>query len=213
MPVVAGVPQLLEVSSYIGDAWQIDSPTLLPPPPLRSFVEGLVFRTWTSDGLEQDACDEGEVDARACVHCRTLTHHHHTPLVVQTNLKSPPPPFIEEIQREMRVVLQKATHIVLMGYSLPPDDFTYRAFLAARTRRAHDLDVRCSVVDKRPGFTRRWLYPDELDSRGDLPRVVRSAQALFGTKNVRFYGAGIPDVFLDDGGNVTESSVERLLVW
>ena len=35
---------------------------------------------------------------------------------------------------------------------------------------------------------------------------------LFGEKNVRFYGGGIPNVFLDEGG-VTDSAVDDLLIW
>ena len=172
---------------------------------------------------ERRAWDTGEVDARACVHCETLTYAHHMPLVAQTNLKSPPPPFLEEIQREMRVVVEQADHIVLMGYSLPRDDVTYRAFLAARissrvskdeSSRVSKDEVRCSVVGKENGYDSCWLYPDELAAeRRDLPDVVRSAQSLFGPKNVRFYGAGIPDVFLDGGTTVTDRAVDSLLTW
>ena len=35
---------------------------------------------------------------------------------------------------------------------------------------------------------------------------------LFGKENVRFYGGGVHNVFLD-GGRVMDSAVEKLLVW
>ena len=137
---------------------------------------------------------------------------------MQTSFKTAPPPFLKEIQREMRVV-QQADHIVLMGYSLPPDDVTYRAFLAARIRRSPEGrkdaedQVRCSVVGKEDGYDRRWLYPDELDTKRELPDAVTHARDLLDGPNVRFFGGGIPQVFLDGGGIVSSDEVERLLTW
>ena len=207
-------PNCGKLSSYIGDEWAMESATLLPPPPLRAFLQGFDFKTWTEDNWETEKWSSGEVDARACVHCRTLTYAHHTPLVVQSNLKGLPPPFLQEIQRDMRVVVQRASHVIFMGYSLPPDDVSYRAFLAARTSRTKkNGEVKCSVVNKADSGESRWLYPDELRTRPVLRELVESAQALFGADNVRFYGAGIPQVFLGDGGEVTEAAVQRLLNW
>ena len=207
-------PNCGKLSSYIGDEWELESASLLPPPPLRAFLDGIGFESWTEDTLETDKWVSGEVDARACVHCRELTYAHHTPLVVQSTLKGLPPPFLQEIQRDMRVVVQRANHVIFMGYSLPPDDVTYRAFLAARTGRTKGTGpVRCSVVNRVDSSESRWLYPDELEAHPGLPDVVQSARALFGDGNVRFYGAGIPQVFLGDGGQVTGDAVHRLLNW
>ena len=207
-------PNCGKLSSYIGDAWEIDSKSLLPPPPLKCFADNTQFKNrMAEDDRERDDWEIGRVDARACVHCETLTYAHHTPLVRQTSFKSAPPPFLEEIQREMRVVVQEADHIVLMGYSLPPDDVTYRAFLAARVSKDPKSQVRCSVVDKQTDYESRWLYPEELQNKTSLPKVVTHAHELFGRDKVRFFGAGIPRVFLDGGVSVTEHAVDRLLTW
>ena len=212
-------PNCGKLSSYIGDEWEMDSASLLPPPPLKAFVHDLPFKSWREKDEECSRWRRGEVDARACVHCTTPTYAHHTPLVMQTSFKTAPPPFLEEIQREMRVVVQDANHVVLMGYSLPPDDVTYRAFLAARIRKSsgHGEDaeeqVRCSVIGKEKGYESRWLYPDELDTRGKLPDAVTRARDVFKPENVRFYGCGVPDVFLDGGAGVSADAVERLLTW
>ena len=204
-------PNCGKLSSYIGDAWKIDSETLLPPPPLKAFVDDIPFENWCGD--ERREWDLGKVDARACVHCQTLTYAHHTPLVMQTSFKTPPPPFLEEIQREMRVVVQEADHIVFMGYSLPTDDVTYRAFLAARIRKDAEDQVRCSVVGKQDGSESRWLYPEELQTKRSPPEAVTRARQLFGPDNVRYFGAGIPEVFLHGGVAVTANTVDRLLTW
>ena len=96
--------------------------------------------------------------------------------------------------------------------TLPPDDVTYRAFLAARSAYTGDRP-KCSVVGKTDPDEDLWLYPDELDAGPPVPDVVDSARALFGRDNVRFYGAGAPQVFLGRGGTVTDAAVERLLNW
>ena len=206
-------PNCGKLSSHIGDEWAIGSVSLLPPPPLMAFVDSVGFESWKDDEQETNRWDRGEVDARACIHCATLTYAHHTPLAMQSNFKSPPPPFLEEIRREMRIAVQNANHIIFMGYSLPPDDVDYRAFLVARIRKNPTEDpVRCSIVDKADGYGNRWLHGGELE-RHDLPEAVSTARELFGQDNVRFFGGGIPDVFLDGGARVTAQAVDRLLTW
>ena len=218
-------PDCGKLSSYMGDAWEWDSPTLIPPPPLKAFVRDERDRQFRPRFCkESEAWDAGEVDARACVHCQTLTYAHHTQTIMQSSFKEPPPPFLDEIKRDLRVAVQNAGHIVLMGYSLPPDDVDYRAFFAARRRRDSENpenpenSVKCSVVVGR-GNGRRWCGPSQwlamlrdMDE-GKPPRTtLEAARDLFGERNVRFYGGGIPNVFLD-GGGVTDSAVDKLLTW
>ena len=208
-------PSCGKLSSYTGNQWKADSPVLIPPPPLKGFVQDVLFPPYAE--RERKEWDKGAVDARACVHCQTLTYAHHTQIVMQSNFKNPPPPFIEEIQRDLRVVVQDASHVVLMGYSLPRDDVSYRAFFAAHRGRDPERSVRCSVVVG-TGGPQRWLGPSDLsDPRaagivGDGERTLKAIQSLFKVENVRFYGGGIPGVFLD-GGRVRDSAVERLLNW
>ena len=213
-------PNCGKLSSYKSDDWEIDSETFLPPPPIKAFVNEITYKSWCEENgkrTEEDAWGRGYVDARACVHCKTLTYSFHTPVIMQTNFKTRPPPYLEEIQRDMRVVVQGADHVVLMGYSLPPDDATYRAFLAARVNRKNSsgnsgATVKCSVVGKEKNYESRWYYPEDLRNEENPPAVVTAACELFGKDHVRFFGAGIPAVFLD-GGAVTEQAVKRLLTW
>ena len=211
-------PDCGKLSSYMGDAWEWDSPTLIPPPPLKAFVRDVEFQSRFDE--ERESWDHGEVDARACVHCQTLTHMHHTQTLMQSSFKGPPPPFLEEIKRDLRVTVQNADHIVLMGYSLPQDDVDYRAFFAARRHRRKEREerVKCSVVvgtDYGPRWFghREWSAMLPKMAEGKAPRTtLEAAGDLFGKENVRFYGDGIPNVFLD-GGRVTDSAVNKLLTW
>ena len=209
-------PDCGKLSSYMGNSWCRNSPTLIPPPPLRSFVQCAPFEPRSKE--ECEAWKRGEVDARACVHCGTLTYAHHTQTMMQSNFKSPPPPFLEEIKRDLRVAVQNADHIILMVYSLPPDDVDYRAFIAARRQRGADRPVRCSVVVGK-GHGSHWFSASQWVPKltnmkpSEPPRTtLENARDLFGERNVRFYGGGIPNVFLE-GGTVTNAAVERLLNW
>lgn len=122
----------------MGQSWERDSATLIPPPPLKAFVEP-VDALKARDNEERKAWERGEVDARACVHCKTLTYAQHTQTRMQSSFKGAAAPFLEEINRDLRVAVQEAGHIILMGYSLPPDDVEFRAFFAAvnGNRRLH----------------------------------------------------------------------------
>lgn len=209
-------PNCGKLVSYMGDAWEIDSPTLIPPPPLRAFVRDMEFRSRSEK--ERKECERGRVDARTCVHCGELTYAHHTQTIMQSSFKDAPPPSLDEIKRDLRVAVQGADHIVLMGYTLPPDDVDYRAFLSARRRRDPERPVRCSVVVGTK-YGGQWFGPSEWPAlRGGMKHAepphttLGAASDLFGEDNVRFYGGGIPDVFLD-GGVVTDTAVGKLLTW
>jgi hypothetical protein len=201
-----------KLSSYHGEQWELAASGLFPPPPLQAF-DRRACPDWIT-GEERTQREKGMIDARACLHCGTLTYAHHTQTVMQSSFKSQPPSFVEEIQRDLRAVTMQANHIIFMGYSLPPDDVTYRAFFSARRRRKKegedDSVVHCTVVgksDENPD----WYGPTELKTR-NFPATVKAACDIFGEDNVRFYGGGVPNVFLD-GGMATGSALERLLNW
>ena len=42
--------------------------------------------------------------------------------------------------------------------------------------------------------------------------MIEAARDLFGEKNIRFFGGGIPEVFLD-GGRATADKLEQLANW
>jgi hypothetical protein len=58
-----------------------------------------------------------------------------------------------------------------------------------------------------------WYGPVALKSRTFKDSSpVKAACDIFGDENVRFYGGGIPEVFLDNG-KVTDTKVDELLTW
>lgn len=209
-------PSCGKLSAYMGKDWDFFSPALIPPPPLKGFVTLAKTEQLPETGRENEAWESGKVDARACVHCQELTFAQDTQTIMQSNFKTPPPPFINEVQRDLRVATQAANHIIFMGYSLPPDDVSYRAFFAARRQRHEHL--RCSVVVGKD-WGNRWHSPEEIDRLlldmpdNEAPRTTLEAtRDIFGKENVRFFGGGIPPVFCD-GNRVSLHRFQQLINW
>ena len=148
--------------------------TIFHIPPLKEFTKQFEPRLRLEK--ERKEIGRGVVDARACVHCNTLTYLHHTQIILQSNFKSNPPPFFEEIQRDLRVVAQKSDHIIFMGYSLPPDDVDYRAFFRSQAtawslkrgemQRCHRrIPKSSSLVDAKPTIKCKTTESKTLSSR------------------------------------------------
>ncbi|MWC43243.1 hypothetical protein GQR91_06145 [Sphingomonas carotinifaciens] len=215
-------PDCGKLSAYHGDDWSLRSRSLLPPPPLAGFdrrsaypdLSNLDVADQRSRAIEKDCWEEGIVDARACLHCGTITTTQHAQTVMQSSFKQTPPSFIDEIQRDLRALVMGADHIILMGYSLPPDDVTYRAFFAARRQReSSGGPVRCTVVglddSRSPLIGPAGIDPDKF-AEGD---AVNSAREIFGEENVRFCGEGVPDAFCDSTGALSAAKLEALFNW
>ena len=149
------------------------------------------------------------------MHCGSETHASDAPMIMQTMYKSTPTSFLEEIQRNVKVSLEKARHVVLLGYSLPPDDTIWQHAFAegVRSRIETKNAAFCTVV---VGFRgeRRWIYSDDLDSYiknyrcvdGYGADAIENAISIFGKKKVRAWTGGIPQVF----GDCTERDVNEL---
>lgn len=206
-------PSCGKLTMYLGNDWCYDSPSLFAPP-----ILPLLSANWRQPRSleEHTAFQEGGTDAIQCTYCGTLTELRHTPLVMQTSFKGQYPPFLEEIQRDMRIALEKAEHIVMMGYTLPADDVIYRSLLAARQKRDHGQGPYCSVVvGRQTQAPDRWLYDEELTDyirqsevcQSDFAAAIVAARDLFGSDRVRGYARGIPAVFTQ----AEKASEERVL--
>ena len=205
-----------------GDQWDSFSESLFPPPMLRCFSRGAGWSNYRRCEEERDCFEKGNADAILCWFCGEMTESRHTPLVMQSSFKGQHPSYIEEIQRDMRVALENAQHIVLMGYSLPKDDFIYRSLLSARKNRKRKAEVKCSIVNRQEGFGNEWLNGDAMfRTRRDylqrewenLPawtETVEQASQVFGKENIRLNLCGVPGVFLENG-RASERLTKELL--
>ncbi len=189
-----------------GDSWDTFSETLFPPPPLKCFSEGQAWLGYRRCEQEEEAFAKGRGDQIICSFCATLTESRHAPLIMQSSFKGDHPPYLEEIQRDMRVALENARHIVLLGYSLPEDDFVYRALLSARKNRSSK--PYCSIVSFALDSEHGWLTASQASPKAR--KLVDQATSLFGRDNVRVCLEGMPDVVRSNGA-VSEKRVRDLL--
>lgn len=200
-----------------GNHWEYKSKKLIPPFPIPFFeYEDYELLTkqewkWRKDLLHYDSMQ--------CMHCESETFAHSAPMIMQTMYKSTPTSFLEEIQRNVKVSIENARHIVLLGYQLPPDDTVWQQTFAeaVRCRIQSNKKAYCTVVVGYKG-EKRWLYQNELekyvseykknkDAESYGVPAIENAWAIFGKENVRAWTGGIPEVF----GNCAEADVKELL--
>ncbi len=198
---------------YLGDEWKLKSKTLNPPFPIP------LYKDFIRTEKEEKWKKELKFDALECPACGAESYSADAPMVMQSLFKGTPTSFIEEIQREVKVALDNARHIVLLGYGLPIDDIVWQQIFseAVRCRINSEEKAYCSVVVGTKG-PHRWLKGEELykhinayrsssqsEEYGITP--IENVIAIFGKENVRAYTAGIPDVF----GDSTEQDMQNLL--
>lgn len=205
-------PSCGKLNMVLGDEWRVDSPTLYPPLPLQPQDN---FCCEPRSKQEEEERAKGHIDAIQCVYCGAITYTRHTPLIMQTSYKGRHASFLEEIARDMRACLEQTKHVVLLGYSLPPDDVIYRALLPARLSK----NVKCSVIVGYEGKD-RWLEHFELEQYCNKHKndsnpaswgvpTIQAACQIFGEDNVRAYTGGIPQVFRCEGS--VKASLKKIL--
>ena len=195
--------------------WNYKSLELIPPFPIPIF-ESEKISVLTAQ--EKEWRKNLRYDSLQCMHCGSQTKASDAPMIMQTMYKSTPTSFLEEIQRNVKVSLEKARHIILLGYRLPPDDTIWQhAFAEGIRARVESEDAAfCTVVVGHKG-EERWIDSDELKRYIDLHRkdddadswgvtAIQNAIAIFGKDKVRAWTGGIPQVF----GNCTEKEVKDL---
>lgn len=197
--------------------WEYKSKSLIPNFPIPLFdADKTESKEFTPQ--ENEWRKNLKYDSLQCMHCGTETKALDAPMIMQSLYKPTPTSFLEEIQRNVKLSLQKARHIILFGYQLPPDDTIWRhAFAeAVCSRKDSDDAAYCSVIVGHKG-EQCWLYGNELltyvnahlkddDATSWGVLAIQNAIAIFGEKNVRAYTGGIPQVF----GNCTEADVREL---
>lgn len=172
-------PSCGKLNISFGDEWNNFSKTLYAPGPFEAGAE------------------------RPCEFCGYELKSHNNAIIFQSSFKGGHASFLEEIQRDMKVCVQNAKHIVLLGYTLPADDLIWRTALTAKT----DGEKYCSVVVGYKGEC-KWLYGDELQSfisahDNDADKdcfgvaAIKNVIQMFGKENVRAYTGGIPQVWAD----------------
>jgi hypothetical protein len=188
----------------LGD-WETLSDELFLPPPFKTNLFKRTPRTIEEDNAQ----NKGRYDAIQCPFCGSMTYAYNTKMIMQTAYKGGHTSFLEEIQRDAKVSLSGAKHVVLLGYQLPPDDAIWRSAISAK--RNDQGKIYCSVVVGYKGED-RWIEGDELTQYLEEKKkllekkewadyginAIDSAIAIFGIDNIRAYTHGIPRVWCND---------------
>ncbi len=201
---------------WLGNEWSVLSESFMPPPVLPGFVGAAGINSYLRSSEEQEAYDGGKSDAFQCPYCGQIVESRYIPIIMQTNFKRENPPFLEEIQREIRITIENARHIIFFGYRLPPDDFIYKSHFAARKKKSEKPFFSLVIgVDK--SAPNEWLSGDKLDNYikdnpgQDIRATVKLIKELFDKPGIRAYMRGIPDVFLNgDSGDSNTVCKERV---
>ncbi|MBQ2465301.1 MAG: hypothetical protein II507_10015, partial [Treponema sp.] len=104
---------------YSRNKWSYKSKELTSPFPIPLFGMDKIN---SLTAKEKEWRKQLRFDSLQCMHCGAETVASDAPMIMQTMYKSTPTSFLEEIQRNVKVSIEKARHIVLLGYRLPVDD-------------------------------------------------------------------------------------------
>jgi hypothetical protein len=90
-------------------------------------------------------------------------------MMMQSAIKSGRHHVLEGIFREMGLLIGNARHIVLAGYSLPPDDYLYKVFFqsAMAGKDAQKSNVFCTLINHDKKYADNphkpvWLEGEEI---------------------------------------------------
>lgn len=185
-----------KLNIYLGDEWSYTSKTLYPP---SIFEKNTTHRYYSKI---EEAARKSSPDALTCVHCNEMTYTYNTDMVMQTSFKGNHSAYLEEMQRDMTVAVEKSEHIILLGYSLPKDDVIYNSVLAAK----HDMNRKLTIIGsgKKAANAGPWVQGADniknvFSEEDAVFQTYLNVEHLFKPENIRIYTGRIPDVFTENG--------------
>lgn len=196
-----------KLNIYLGDEWSYTSKTLYPP----SIFEKNTQHRYYSEA--EEVARKSSPDALTCVHCNEMTYTYNTDMVMQTSFKGNHSSYLEEMQRDMTVAVEKAEHIILFGYSLPKDDVIYNSMLAAK----HNRDKKITIIGSGKRNLAPWIIGKTkiectFDESDAVYQTYISVKHLFDEENIRIYTGRIPDVFTD-GQSFSAEKANAIFEW
>ncbi|MDD4335473.1 MAG: hypothetical protein PHY77_07690, partial [Desulfotomaculaceae bacterium] len=120
-----------------------------------------------------------------------------------TVIKKRPIAPLEEIKKEMGLLLKHAKHIIFAGYSMPRDDISEKVFIASALSGEKIEEKKCTIIEYDPHYAteRDWLEGTDilayLQSRKECKpaRAINSILSIFDLNQTRLTLKGIPGIF------------------
>ena len=166
-------------------------------------------QAWKPRTAEEETKQKlGEFGAMQCVFCGSVTYPYDSPLMLQSAIKSERHYVLEGIFREMGLLIGNARHIVLAGYSLPPDDYLYKVFFqsAMAGKETQRERIFCTLINYDPEFAKNpqkpvWLegesikkYLKRAPKEDSTWETIERVLELFPIDQIRVSLKGIPGV-------------------
>ena len=208
-------PNCGKLTCYLGNSreWSYLSESIFPP----SITDCFGFEIKSNN--EKEEINKQRYDGIQCSFCGTITEVKDTPIVMQTSYKLNNPPFIEEIQRDMKIGISKAKHMVFMGYSLPPDDIIYKSIIS--TKLSNEKIIITLVVGYDKNAEDKYYTEDEAKEywkkqnnktgKDTYDSIKSILSGIIKEKlTIRLYFKGIPNVFKANSQQEVYNKVKEL---
>ncbi|MDD3895001.1 MAG: hypothetical protein PHU36_08275, partial [Syntrophomonadaceae bacterium] len=124
-----------------------------------ALVFGPSLVTELQQGWHYNEGEENDPGGIKCPFCDQKTHPYDMPLELQTVIKKRPIAPLEEIKKEMGLLLKHAKHVIFAGYSMPRDDISEKVFIASALSGKKIGEKKCTIIEHDPHYAtgRDWL--------------------------------------------------------
>lgn len=163
---------------------------------------------------EETAVKSGIFDAIECYQCGAMMGIDDAPMVIQSLVKTRKPSLLEEATHEMIHLVDKAKHIVFIGYSIPDDDALYRVMLSLAINDKPDIRISIINHDNRLSKGNLWYHKNcsnDLEKMKQNDTARRFIELFSYCEHLRISFAGFPDIL--NRYNNTFSAVEDIYYW
>ncbi len=154
-------------------------------------------------GWHYNEGEENDPGVIRCPFCEQKTYPYDMPLELQTIIKKRPIAPLEEIKKEMGLLIKHAKHIIFAGYSMPRDDISEKVFIASSLSGEKIEEKRCTIIEYDPHYAtdQDWLKgPGILDylqfrKEHKPAKAINSILSIFDLNQTRLTLKGIPGIF------------------
>ncbi len=180
-----------------------------------ALVFGPSLITELQQGWHYNEGEENDPGVIKCPFCDQKTHPYDMPLELQTIIKKRPIAPLEEIKKEMGLLIKHAKHIIFAGYSMPRDDISEKVFIASSLSGEKIEEKKCTIIEYDPHYL---TGQDWLEGAGILAylqsckeykpaRAINSILSIFDLPQTRLTLKGIPGIF-NCYGNMEQAIID-----
>lgn len=186
-------PQCGKLVMSFGHVWDRYSALVFGPSLIKELQQGWHYNKG----------EENNPGVIKCPFCDQKTHPYDMPLEMQTVIKKRPIAPLEEIKKEMGLLIKHAKHIIFAGYSMPRDDICEKVFIASSLSGEKIGEKRCTIIEYDPVYQKGldWLEGTDIlaylwaRKECNTAKAVNNILSIFDLEQTRLTLKGIPGIF------------------